>query len=57
MVLPTYYFRRLPAKIYLYKLITKEDIIDYLNHNEVPINTLEEINKLLIKKTSGNMSI
>ena len=29
--------------------ITKEDIIDYLSHNEVPINTLEEINKLLIK--------
>ena len=27
-----------------------EAIIDYLNHTEVPINTLEEINKLLIKK-------
>lgn len=38
------------APIKVEKTITKEDIIDYLNHNEVPINTLEEINKLLIKK-------
>ena len=31
------------------KPITKEAIIDYLIGNEVPINTLEKINKLLIK--------
>ena len=49
------HFNMAPIKVE--KPITKEDIIDYLNHNEVPINTLEEINKLLIKKTSGNMSI
>ena len=37
------------APIKVEKPITKEDIIDYLNHNGVPINTLEEINKLLIR--------
>ena len=37
------------APIKVKKHITKEDIIDYLNCNEVPINTLEKINRLLIK--------